>query len=61
MESLKLRVILQPCLQAGIMNAGYHGNILVEKKQENCRSFSLLYVAMGNLHAFCTRMGRRPK
>ena len=29
-------------LHVGIMHAGYHGNILVGKKQENCRSLSLL-------------------
>ena len=28
-------------LHAGIMHAGYHGNILVGKKQENCPSLSL--------------------
>ena len=33
-------------LHAGIMHAAYHGNILVGKKQENCRSLSLLYVTM---------------
>ena len=33
-------------LHASIMHTGYHGNILVGKKQENCRSLSLLYVTM---------------
>ena len=33
-------------MYAGIMHAGYHGNILVGKKQENIRSLSLLYVTM---------------
>ena len=28
------------------LHAGYHGNILMEKKQENCRSLSLLYVTI---------------
>ena len=28
------------------MHAGYHNNILMGKKQENCRSLSLLYVTM---------------
>ena len=28
------------------LQAGYHGNILVGQKQENCRSLSLLYVTM---------------
>ena len=33
-------------LHAGIMDAGYHGNILLGKKQKNCRSLSLSYVTI---------------
>ena len=41
-------------MHAGIMHAGYHGNILVGKKQENCRSLSLLYITMVTcLHNAC--------
>ena len=29
-----------------LLHAGYHGNILVGKKQENCRSLSILYDTM---------------
>ena len=33
-------------MQASLNDAGYHGNILVGQKQENCRFLSLLYVTM---------------
>ena len=40
-------------LHAGIMHAGYHGNILVGKKQENCRSLCLLHVTIVTCMPWC--------